>query len=42
MIMINCCATCKYNKDGICMNRDSYSTEVKPDESCDEWKELDR
>lgn len=39
MIIINCCATCKYYNEekSICMNRESYDTKVTSDGGCDSW-----
>ena len=39
MILVECCAMCKYYKDGKCMNRNSYNAEVTGDDWCDDWKE---
>ena len=39
MILIKCCANCKYFKDEICMCRESYNTGVTSDDWCPEWRE---
>lgn len=39
MIIIKCCATCKYFKRDTCMNPDQWDTWKTADDTCDDWKE---
>jgi hypothetical protein len=39
MIIIKCCATCRYWSHGICMDRESYEQETSEDMWCPEWEE---
>lgn len=39
MILIKCCAICRYYREETCMSPDSMNTGVTPDDWCPAWEE---
>lgn len=41
MITIVCCYTCRWFKNGVCVNLENWNAHKDPEEGCEEWMRKD-